>query len=340
MSITSRIELLQALEQVKGAVAQKGFVPILTHVLVDKTYVLGYDSEIGVRVKLNTPLDCTFNIKSTTFLDLLKHLEDEDLDLSVDGAGKILIKCGSHTSRTTQIQEEFPKPNVKVTASDWRECPAGFKEALERCQVATSEDENNKALSAIQVAGCYLYAFSGKKAVRCKLEGLDVAPFLLPRKAVAELVRLGNPKRIAVTNSLGVFDFGDMTFIARLRDGESFPREQLDKLLNTRKATHPIPGGFIGALTRLARFTGDNQQVSVQPGALGLRLHTTGDKSHAEELLAPWPDALPFESKHLAVDLALPLLAYAEFMDWGGAREPFYFSGEQVGFEAALAPAV
>lgn len=335
----SRTELVQALQQVKGAVAQKGFVPILTHVLLQGNSVLGYDSEIGIKARLATPIEPGFNVKATTFLQLLEQLEEEDVELTVD-AKRITVKCGRHTSHIQQIQEEFPKPSVTVRPEDWKEVPAGFKEAVERCLMAISGDENNRALSSLYVAGDKVYGGDGKQAVRCTVPGLNVDPFMLPKKAVAELIRLGNPKRVAVRDSLAVFDYVNLTFLARLRDGAEYPQKQFDALFkmnaDARKVT-PLPEGMPAALVRLSLLTGEPLKavwLTCQP--LGLELALRSATAEGYELLAP--QETPFPMKGINADLAGPLMAYAESWAPQGANQPFYFCGETAGYEAMLAP--
>lgn len=335
----SRTELVQALQQVKGAVAQKGFVPILTHVHIAGGAVLGYDSEIGIKAKLTTSIEPGFNVKADRFLALLERLEEEDIELTVTKE-RITIACGRHTSHLQQIQEEFPKPTVTVKPEDWKEVPAGFKEAVERCLLGVSGDENNRALSSLYVAGDKVYGGDGKQIVRCTVPGLDVAPFMLPKKAVSELIRLGNPKRVAVRDNLAVFDYVNLTFLARLRDGAEYPQAQFDSLFTKigERTVTPLPDGLPTALVRLSLLTAEPlKAVWLACKPLGLELSLTSQSASGFELLAP--EGATFPRKGMNADLAGPLLAYAE--NWGpgdDATSPFYFTGETAGYEALLAP--
>ena len=334
---------MAALEAVKGAVADKGFVPILQHVLISGDSLLGYDSEIGIRHKLNTKFPTPFNVRADTLLNLLKNLEAEELDIEVEDK-KIHIACGSHKSTLTQITEEFPKPNVAIKSSDWREVPAGFKEALERCLSAVSEDENNRALSAVFVAGDKVYGADGQRAVRCAVEGMDLKPFLLPRNAVQELAKLGNPKRMVVAgggggNSIAFFDFLNLVFLARLRDGTEYPQKMYDTLFESRTTEQAVPQGLGGAMARLSLFVDkENPKVRVEAKPLGMELSARGGTSSAEEVLAPW-EGPEFALKGVNPAYVMDALVYAESMDWGARlQDPLYFTGEASGFECLIAP--
>ncbi len=337
--VMPRSELVQALEQVKGSVAQKPFIPILTHVLFSGQTVLGYDSEVGVRVNLSVQVP-TFNVKATTFLELLKALEAEDVELTVT-KDKIHVKCGSHKSSLAQVVEEYPRPNVVIKEGTWRDIPAGFKEAIERAMLAVSGDENNKALSSLYIKGSHVLGGDGKQMVRCSLGEADLPEMLLGKRAVNELLRLGNPSRVALAGNTAVFDFKNLLFLARLREGATFPATQFNELIDRERSVVAVPTGLINALGRLSLLTGEDVKVCMVDfsSPLGTVIKLTGPTASGEELFPPiegdW-----HSPQGVNAALAIPLLQYAtSWAPAAGEREPLYFSGETAGFEALLAQA-
>lgn len=333
----SRAELVQALEQVKGSVAQKNFLPILTHVLVSGDTMLGYDSEVGVRVKLSKSTPVPFNVKATMFLELLKACEAEDVELTIE-KDKVRIKCGGHKSTLPQIGEEYPKPNVVVKEGTWCDVPSGFKEAVERAMLGVSEDENNKTLSALYIGGSYVYGGDGKQVVRCTLEA-DLPPLFLGRRAVGELLRLGNPTRVALAGSVAVFDFKNLLFLARLREGiEGYPAKQFDQMFGKSREVVPVPTGVINALGRLSLLGDESVKACVfEYGDLGLTIKYNSPVASGEEFFPPMPG--PWSKKQcLNAVLAIPLLQFSTSWSPGlHERDPIYFSGDTAGFEAMLA---
>lgn len=335
MTITlNRSELLAALEQVKGSVAQKSFVPILTHVLISGDTVFGYDSEVGVRAKLTTKVETPFNVRATTFHELVKNLSDEEIHLTVTKE-RIKLVCGGHTSTLSQIVEDYPKPTVKVLADSWRSVPAGFKEAIERARIAVSTNENNKILSGLCISGARVYGGDGQRAVRCTLEGLDSPLMLLGSKAVTELIRLGNPKRLLVSDGVALFDYGNLTFLARLRDATGYPCKQFDTLFDGKQPV-AIPAGLTPALARLALLNDkDVKHCSLTFNELGLQVKTRGSLHDGFEMLPPVAGSWPVNGVNAAY--AIPFLEFASSWQPSSGREPLYFCGETAGFEAALA---
>jgi hypothetical protein len=338
MSKTSRSDLLNALEAVKGAVAAKFHQPILTHVLIADNTVLGYDSEIGIRVKMPKGLGATFNVRFEHFHSLVKNLDADEIDIRVEGK-KIHIACGSHRSVLTQLEEEFPKPNASPKKDDWRDLPAVFRDAMERTLSALPVDEKDRGLGALYISGGSLYATDRQKAIRCTIEGLDVPPVLLPPKGCGELIKLGNPKRMAVTQSVALFDFGNLMFLTRIREGvEEFKvtADRFDEILEKREASEPVPEGLAAALTRLLIFALVPPMAKLEVGGKAMTLSVEGATAEATETLAKPKVAI--EPKAFAPDKLLSALQYAEGIDWGAPEEPIYLRADIAGFEFLLAP--
>lgn len=337
--IISRSDLLLGLEAVKGSVADKPIVPIMTHVLFSGKRLLAYDSEIGISVELPTEVPKAFNIRHSGFLSLVKGLSSEDVEINVEGK-KIQLKCGSHKSTFTQIEEAYPEPNVKPTPEQWQDVPAGFKEGLERALLAVSADESNVVLASLYVEGKHVFGCDSKRGVRCTVENMNLKPMLLSTKAAKEVVKLGNPKRIAVTQNAAVFDYVNTLLLARLREGK-YPANVFEHHLDKakRKADHPVPDGFKEALMRLRLFAKglDQPKVIIENNGLMLAMTAQDTQDSAEEMLPKWP--LEFAKKSVDPARIIDILQFAECMDFGaGPNDPLYFNGETAGFEAMVMP--
>lgn len=325
--------MVQALDKIKGAVGAKG-LPILQHVLVEGNTVLAYNSEIGIKVKLSQKAEVAYNVKHDQFLGLLKNMSAEELTIELDKKNRVRIVCGGHSSALSQFDEPFPKP--EVAKPDWRALPAGFKEALERTSLAVSKDANNKTLSGLYISGSEMYGLNGRAGVRCTLPEMAVPPVLLADRAVEELTKLGSPKRMSVTDSLALFDFGDLMFLSRVLDHKEYPVARTRELFKDKETRHAVPDGFTMALTRLALI---DSEVSAHASPMGLQLDVENSTSKGTEILAAWPEQFP--AKKFNPDVMLPLLAYAESFDWGQRdNDLFYMAGEICRYEAIVAPMV
>ncbi len=346
MSTVQRGELLAALENVRGAVPSKPFMPILEHVLVSGQSVIAFDNEVAIKSLLATDTGLNFNVPHDKFYNLVRNLEGTELDITVDGK-KVLITAGKHKSTMLQIvEDEFPKPIVEIEG-EWSVVPAGFKEGLERALTCASTEEANRIISAILVKrathtgdekAAGVYGVDGKRCCRCTIKGLDIpTPMLLSRKAVEEIIRLGNPSRLVVAGPWAVFDYTNLTFLARLREGAAeFP--PVDKLFEKLGdiEIHQVPERLNGMLARLRLFGGFKPVVVLNPTPLMVEFTAHDEKGVATEYLDPIEG---LTKKAFPADQMLDALGFAESINWGnGPHDPIYLKGEASGFEFLLMP--
>lgn len=335
-----RADLVAALEAVKGCVATKTFQPILTHVLIDRNTVMAFDSEVGVKVKL--PVDCgaTFNVRFDTLYNLVKALDGDQVTFVIEGQ-KVRLNCGQHRSTLVCIEDKFPTPNESTTGEP-SAVPTGFKEALERAVMSASKAETERVMSSVLVRQSNVMATDRKSAVRCTLDPMAPLPtMLLSRKAVTELIRLGQPGTVRVDGAWSIWDYGNLTFIAALREGEGeFPPlwDLMTKLnLPPLEEMNAIPDGFAAILSRLGLFCGDKGMVSTRPTAMALELTArseTGDIVEYIDGIEGVPAGKGFDPKVLH-----DALSFATKMFWGRTNlDPIVLRGTDANFEFILSP--
>lgn len=336
-----RTELVNALDAVKGGVAQKSFSPILTHVLIDGKTVMSFDSEIGIKATLSDSIGGTFNARHDLLTSLLKGLDAEDVEIEVGGE-KIKVSAGRHRSTLAMITEEFPRP--EVPKSKWTDVPAGFKECLERVMLSVHESEQEKLLSCMLIRGDQIIAHDRKSMALCTLPGLGAPQSLLSKKAVQEIIRLGQPNRYAIVGAWSLWDYGNLTLLARLREGgEAYPAlwEKLGQLGLEKREKSSVPDGLLAALTRLTLFAdADHKRIDLKPGenegGKWLELVSRSPLGDATEVLdgTTGPNGKAFNAGIIAK--ALP---YANALHWGeNTADPLLLTGEVGAFTYILSP--
>lgn len=329
-----RNDLVAALDAVKGAVPKKSMTQILTHVLIEESSIYGFDSEIGVKAKLECSPELRFNVPFEKFNNLIRGLNESEVVFALDGK-KVTLKCGRHQSVMQQIIEDtFPKPHYEDGV--WKQVPTGFKEALERALLATSDREQEKILSSVMIQKAVIVSTDRTKLVRCVLESpLQDDPILLARKAVTEIIRLGNPIKMMVSGAWSVWDYGNLTFMARLREGaREFP--DVNRLFDSIKPTADelVPDGLVGILQRLKLFSED-KAFTVRDGFGKTELVAQGETANAVETI----DSMKvIESKKFPCDPLAEAAPYAEQMNWMGKGMPMYMKGQN--FEFLLSPVI
>lgn len=326
--VIKRTDLVAALDAVKGSVPKKSFSQILTHVLFEDACLFGFDSEIGIKVKLDCDPSIKFNLPFEKFNNLIRSLNGADVMFHVNGK-QIGLKCDRHTSAMQQILEDkFPSPNIETADAQWHPVPAGFKEALEKAMLASSEREQEKVLSTVMIRGNTVISTDRTKLVRCHLESsLHEQPILLARKAVTEIIRLGNPIKMLVSGAWSLWDYGNLTFMARLREGANeYP--DVGHLFDTLKPTAEelVPDGLVGILGRLKLFA---DTFEVRTGLGATELVAAGELSNAVETIDTMTVTVP---KKFPCEPLMAAAPYGEQMNWMGANQPLYLKGQNFEF--------
>lgn len=333
----ARQDLLTALDAVKGSVAVKTFMPILTHVLVDKDTVLGFDSEMGCRVRMAHSVGCTFNVKFDVFHGLLAKLTGDEVNLRIID-DKLNIECGSHHSKLTQMTEVFPKPQLKLKKDSWVTVPPGFTEALQRAKTAVASDKDT-AYSGVFIDGPSVFSTDRVRLVRCTLD-MNAPRMLLSVRTVEEVIRLGAPTKFTLTeNGMVVFDYLNLTLIAKTKELQAVEVFQgMAKFFDKRDAIETIPEGLQEALVRLSLFSPkDAPTAKARSDGQSLDFETLGECGSSSESIKR--DGGEFPSKMFNPVKLHEGLKYAEGMDWGqGVDDLIYARGETAGYEFLLAP--
>ncbi|MBI4376638.1 MAG: DNA polymerase III subunit beta [Elusimicrobia bacterium] len=240
--------LAQGVQTIQSALSARTTLPILLNFLLEtensRVKVVSTDLEMGVKHYIGAEVENagSITIPARKFSDILHSLPDnEDIELSVDGGGRIQVKCGRSRfgivgapKSEYPILPEFNKQNAF-------EIPVGLiGEMVKKTIFAASSDETRHVLNGV--------FWSAKKGVlemvstdgrRLALAIKKAAPkekdfqVIVPTKILSELLKLLNfhelkadsteKMLIGVTENQIAFQLRDTTLLSRLVGG-SFPR--------------------------------------------------------------------------------------------------------------------
>lgn len=114
---TDRVKLLERLSLLKPAIKSGGLIPELSHVWFKDQEVFAYDGTIGVRVPLDTGMEC--GVPGAVLLGLLATSRLPEVGIDADDKGTCLVvKMGRSTSKLALLDLErgvwpFPKADNK-----------------------------------------------------------------------------------------------------------------------------------------------------------------------------------------------------------------------------------
>jgi DNA polymerase III subunit beta len=205
--VTSKENLLRELQAVQGIVEKKSTIPILSNILIDAKKegleLLATDLEVGVRTtceaKVTRPGSLT--VSARRLFDIVRHLPDADVRLKADEGNWITITCEKARFRIVGLsREDFPAMPEFDFAKAIPIERSLLLNLISKSIFAITTDEtryqingtlvilNKKHLTMVATDGHRLAYVSGRLEKGASEGRIEI---IIPRKAVQELLRLG-----------------------------------------------------------------------------------------------------------------------------------------------------
>ncbi len=330
MKVTiERAALLRALGHVHRVVERRTTIPILANVLIDaKAGALllkatDLDLEITERAAADVVQEGATTLPAHTLYDIVRKLpEGAQVSLEATGEqGQLLLRSGRSRFQLQSLPEsDFPD----VTSGDFSHSfslpPADLKKLIEKTQFAISSEETRYYLNGIflhstEVEGHLLLravATDGHRLARVELPApagsAGMPGVILPRKAVAEIQRLGEDAQGAVAIELSAnkmrFSFGETVLTTKLIDG-TFPDYGRVIPANNDKRLTVERDAFAKAVDRVSTISSERGRavkLAVSDGKLVLSVTNPDQGSAVEELEADYdgpPIDIGFNARYL-----------------------------------------
>ena len=203
----SRDVLLSGVHKVQGIVEPKGAMTILSHLHLsadkENICIRATDLEIGTlgyySANVSSPGAVTLNARK--IYDIIRELPDEEIYLKKEENNWITLKCGKSKFRLPGLPpEDFPAlPEYSDKPLLEFDCKI-LKEMIRKTFFAISPDETRQALNGLllEVEGdsASLVGTDGhrlaviSRPVKSNASKGEVLSFLLPKKALSELLKL------------------------------------------------------------------------------------------------------------------------------------------------------
>ncbi len=235
--------LKDGLSIVAKAVATKGSLPVLSHVLL-RTGDNGSLSlaTTNLETSITTSIPATIHaagaitVPARLLTDFINNLPPTELELVLDGQ-TLHLETPSAKSKFNGLEAgEFPEIPIPESSEVLKIDPKVFSKAINEVVFASAVDESRPILSGVllKVVGneLFLVGVDGFRLSERRLpldQPSDLPPVVIPGKTLAEIARLvsGSSEKLTLNissgNNLAVFKSGDkFTIFARLLEGE-FP---------------------------------------------------------------------------------------------------------------------
>jgi DNA polymerase III subunit beta len=306
----SRTDLVRELNLSQGVVEKKTTIPILSNILLetngDHVVLTATDLELGIRCSCPARVKKAGagTIPARRLLDYVRLLPDSDVQVKVLENQWASLVCGRSRTRIAGMsRESFPElPQMPAMLA---EIPIGVLTGMiGKTIFAISSEESrftlNGALLVLKPNGVVMVATDGHRLAMVESSS-DVPGVtgsyraLLPRKAMAELQKLGSEAdpnaivRFSGDENHLFFQLGDRLLLSRKLTGNFpdyervLPKEQPHSVtLNTNEVR--------GAIERVAQFSDERSRaIRVQAANGEIKVHSSVSDTGESEESVPVP---------------------------------------------------
>jgi len=284
--------MLKTLKLVRGAVADKDLVPVLTHFHIHDGRIQGGNGRVTIDAPCPELAELNITVPADRFLKAVDGC-DGGPNLNVTEAGALMVKKGGFKVRLPlSPQDDFPRIEQEPG-----EEPIPVKDLLpilQRLRPFIGEDASRPWLCAVAVMDGYAYATNNPVMVRVPAGDL---PFMtIPVFAVDELLRMRlEPESVTVTETGLLFHLPGGTWLQCRSLAGEWP--DVGEYFEEHGNYPMVPSGLKAAVEKILPFCPDlkfpevhlgPEGISTADGAMSAIVETTDlpeSRWHAKNLL-------------------------------------------------------
>lgn len=305
--------MLKALRFVRGAVAKKDYLPVLTHFSIKDGRITSYNGNIALSAPLNLALNTRPNAMQMYRAIAACHGQTVITQLPNNS---LTIKSGTFKGTIDCTSDEFPDIDIRGEAVT---LPFRLVSTFHRLSPYISEDASRQWSRGILLRGKSAIVTNNVVLIEYWLGMETPVELIIPKEAVDEIVRIGEePLAIAVSpHSLTFWYSEDRWLYVRAID-ESFPNT--DRYFQGSPSYGPFPETLFPSLATIRPFLEKEGSVHLSPSLLSI---LPPDREGTQIEVPGLEVTAKFSWEHLA-----SLEAVATGIDWSG--KPCQFVGDKL----------
>lgn len=245
---------------VQGAVAKKDFLPALTHFMIENGTVRGYNGTIALSTPV--PLDIACKPKAEALVRAISNCTDT-VQLSMTKAGRLSVRSGSFKAFVDCVDGETP--HVMPTGQRADVDGAALIAGLAAIQPFIGEDASRPWCNGVLLHGQSVFATNNVIVAEYWAGRTLPISVNLPRMAVRELLRIGDPPAWAQYDENSVtFHYPEGRWLRTQLLPADWPN--LSRILDQESAQAPVPEGLFDALSVVRSFVDKLGRVFFREG--------------------------------------------------------------------------
>lgn len=267
--------MIDALKFVQGAVGKTDMLAQMTHFCIEDGQIRATNG----RITIGAPIPCALTVrpKADKFVAAISQAEDT-IALSVNQAGKLVVKSGKMNVRIDCLNDQFyyPKPEGIARVVDG----AALRTALDTLRPLIAERRAPQDWAkGILIRGASAFATNGHAVGQYWLGSEFPGEVVIPTDTVVELLRIKEtPIHVQMDKSSMTFRYSEGKWLRTALMAAQWPDEKAINGLfaKERGAYMPIPKEAFEVARKLKKYIEDDGHFYMDRGEF--RSHLGGDE--------------------------------------------------------------
>lgn len=256
--------MLNALKFVKGAVARKDAVAVLTHFSIHNRMVTGYNGLIALSHPIDLELDC--QPRAAPFIKAIEACEkrEDHVKMALTPAGRLSIKCADFRVNVECSPDAFPDMGAQGSPIAVN---GPILPALRALAPMIAEDASKPWARGILFRGGSAYA-TNNVVIGQYWHGIDFGfEINIPEECVRELLRIKiEPISVAATGTSITFGYENGAMVRSQLLSTQWP--DVSRVLDRACTPVPLDPGFFKSLDDLSHYVDASRRVYMGNGLL------------------------------------------------------------------------
>lgn len=270
--------MLTELKFVQGAVAKKDFLPALTHFVIEKGTVRGYNGMLALCSPI--PFDIECKPKAEPLVKAIGNCT-ETVQLALTAAGRLSIKSGKFKAFVDCHPDEST-PHAMPEGEDVVIDGAALLQALKTVAPFIGDDASRPWSNGVLLLGQSAFATNNITLVEYWTGCTVPRPINIPRAAIKEMLRIDEaPIGVQMTENSITFHYQNGRWLRTQLFETKWP--DLSKVLDRESNPQPIDPRLFEALKVLKPFTDKSGRILFK-GAGKIATHADDTEGAGYEL--------------------------------------------------------
>ena len=253
--------MIEELRFVRGAVGGKtALTQDLRHFRIKDNRITGFNGAICLSAPID--LDIEANPQADMFAKSIDNCQ-EAISIYMTKTGRLAVKSGGFRSYIPCLEEIVSEIHP---AGERYECPQGVIEGLASVYPFISQDASRPWAMGASLSGGLVSATNNIVLIQAFVPGLNIPDVILPRGAVAEMLRIKeNPTSVVTDGHTVTFYYSGGRYLSMMTYDATWPHDVVNGLFDKAhvEGEAPVPNGLMAALEGLKPFLERDELNSV-----------------------------------------------------------------------------